>query len=134
MKLRHLLICTVVLSLVAFGTSCNFSPEKKIIGKWQVVKIQERDSEYQTWETDEFYEDGQLMLELQNDGKSIVYSYGISELGENWAYNKSTNSVFYEGDEYKVDKITSNEMIWVLRDDYGDGDWEEERIVFKREK
>lgn len=134
MKFKHLLICAVVLSLVAFGTSCKFSPEKKFIGKWQVVKIQERDSESQLWETDENYEDGQLVLKLLNDGTSFVYSYGIPDKGDNWSYNKSSHTISYEGDEYTVDKITFKEMIWVLREDCGFGEWEEERIVFKRVK
>jgi len=134
MRFRHLLICAMVLSLVAFGTSCKFSPEKKFIGKWQVVKVQERDSESPSLETVENYEDGQLALKLLNDGTSYVYSYGIPDKGDNWSYNKSSHTISYEGDEYTVDKITFKEMIWVLKEDCGFGEWEEERIVFKRVK
>ena len=133
MKLKHLLIFTVVFALVALGTSCSKASEKKITGKWQLVSEQYRDNEDPEWDFDYPDADEVYIYEFVKDGNCYMYYNGIQVDSGTWIYDKSNEKIIIDGESADVIKCTSTEMVWGFKETWGD-EWYEEQINFKRVK
>ncbi|MBR4647992.1 MAG: lipocalin family protein [Bacteroidales bacterium] len=133
MKLKHLLIFTVVFALVALGTSCSKASEKKITGKWQLVSEQYRDNEDPEWDFDYPDADEVYIYEFVKDGNCYMYYNGRQVDSGTWIYDKSTEKIIVDGESADVIKCTSTEMVWGFKETWGD-EWYEEQINFKRVK
>jgi hypothetical protein len=133
MKLKHLLIFAVVFALVALGTSCSKTSEKKIVGKWQLVSEQYRDNEDPEWEFDYPDPDEIVIYEFVKGGNCNVYYNGTLVDGGTWIYDKSTEKIIVDGEAADIIKCTANEMVWCYKETWGD-EWYEEQMNFKRVK
>lgn len=134
MKFKHFLVFTVVFALVALGTSCSKPSKNKIVGKWQFVSEQYRDSDDPEWDFDYPDPDEVLVYEFVKDGTCYVYYNGIQEGRSTWTYDKSTEKIIVDGETFDVIKCTSSEMVWNYKKIWDDDDWYEEQFNFKKVK
>ena len=126
MRFKHLLVFTVVFALVALGTSCSKPTEKKIVGKWQLVSDKDWSSSYPVW--DEYIDpDDFITAEFRNDGSCYIYEDGELDDIVTWAYDKSTEKIYWYGDSFDFDSFSPKEMVWHLKE--VDGSWSYEEII-----
>jgi hypothetical protein len=134
MKSKHFLVFAVVFALVALGTtSCSKPSEKRIIGKWQIISEQHRDSYNPEWVFDEWGPVNVIVYEFVKDGISNVYYNETLDYTSTWSYDKSADKILYDGNYYDVIECTSSEMVWHYKDIRED-EWIEGQINFKKVK
>ena len=114
MKLRHLLVFTLIAALFTLGTSCNKPAEKKIYGKWQLTSTQYRDVDEPEWEEyiDE-YGSNTVIGNFMDDGTCLM-SYGTYEETVNWTYDANLKTIAFDGDVYQMESLSNKEMVWFL--------------------
>ena len=134
MKFKHFLVFTVVFVLVALGTSCSKTSEKKICGKWQLVSAQYHDSDDPEWDIDYPDPDEVWILELKKDNTYAYYENGVLEDTGSWMYDKSTENILIFGTSWIVKKCTSSETVWDYKYAWNGDTWEEVQWNFKKVK
>ena len=113
-------------ALVAMGISCSKPSQKRIAGKWQLVSDKDWSSNYPTW--DEYIDaDDYIVAEFRSDGTCIIFYNGEQDDVVTWAYDKSTEKIYFGGDSFDLDSFSSKEMVWKLKET--DGDWSYEEIL-----
>ena len=133
MKFKHLLVFTVVFALVALGTSCSKPTEKKIIGKWQVVSEQERDSYDPEWDIDYSDPDEVYIYEFQSKGVCSLYYNNVLLANRNWSYDKATEKLIIGNESFDVITCTSKELTLGYKE-VDDNYWYEGQVNFKKVK
>ena len=128
-----LLIFAVVFAVVALGTSCSKPSEKKIIGKWQLVSEQYRDSYDPEWDID-YYNDEVIIAEFKSDGTCNIYEDGELDDVVTWSFDKSNQKIIFYGESFDISFPNSKEMVWNYKYTWSDGDWEEEQMNWKKVK
>lgn len=134
MKFKHFLVFTVVFALVALCTSCNKPSENKIIGKWQVVSLQERDSDDpDEWEIETPDADEILIMEFRSDGKCFSYEDGELEGSGTWSYDKDNQKLTINNISFDIIKFSSKEMTIGYKQSYAEY-WVEIQTNLKKVK
>lgn len=134
MKNKHFFAFAVVIALVLIGASCSKPSENNIVGKWQLVSYQYRDSSNTEWR--EFVESNETIVgEFHNDGKVIVFKNGKLDYETIWSYNDGV--IMFDHFDYNMEEFSSKKMVWVIKksDNLSDDDpWFEERRIWEKTK
>ena len=133
MKIQHLFIIVIALALATLGTSCHKNPEKKFYGKWNLNRVQYRDTNNEDW-TDSITGDENISIEFGKDRIYTLYKDDVLDKTGWWEY-KEDYLFFHFHDEatniaFKVEECSKKKMEWFSRREQ----WHEGQLAYWREE
>jgi len=109
---KYFLVSFLAILLVFVGVSCKKSKEKKIVGEWAFVPMNnvESASNQQIWT---FEATNKLNIEVKNKDTTYIYngSYEVSSKFMKGNYVDITGIYKYWNGLYKIEKLKDNEMV-----------------------